>query len=153
MKRILLCLLLLLSFGGTALAAQAEDFSYQGLRLGDSHAQMLEKLREPRTDIDKVVGGKNITYYFYKDTRIGIDGKKDAIVDMRIGDKAYVAKNGVKLGATPHKILKEYGKCSREHVEGHIYYIYHNEEDPAQKLMFDISEGHLGEIRITDLDA
>ena len=148
MKRIFWITLFLMCFTGNIFASSREDFCCKDIRLGDSHQMVIDKLGQPKVDIEKIVEDRMIVYYIYKDFKVGIDKAKDTVVDMRLNDRDYTIKNGVKLGATPHKILKEYGKTTRERKNGHMYYIYYNEN---QKLMFDISAGYLEEIRITSL--
>lgn len=151
MKKFIVCFLFLMLFSSVVFAASGSDFSYQGLKLGDDYDTMIQKLGSPRTDISHLLEDRVVTYYFYKDTRLGIDEVSKKIVDIRIADKAYSAENGVKLGATAHKIMKEYGKVVKEKVKGQVYYIYYNEDNPKEKLMLDVSPGYLEEIRITDL--
>lgn len=152
-KKVLLICLCAMGISLHAFAAEPEDFTYRGLKLGDDHQTMIDQLGEPRVDVDHIVGDQVVTYYIYRDTRIGIDMETKKIVDIRIADKDYTAENGVKLGATPHKLIKEYGKAKRERIGGRIFYIYHQVLKPEEKLMLEISEGFLAEIRITNLNA
>lgn len=152
-KQIVFICLSVMCVAFSAFAAQKEDFMYEGVGLGDDHEKMVEKLGTPRVDIDHIIGDKVVTYYFYQDSRVGIDPASGKIVDIRIADKKYTTANGIKLGATQHKMIKEYGKPVKEKISGHIYYIYHNELKPEERLMLDVGAGYLEEIRITNLDA
>lgn len=148
MKKIIWAALLVICFQTAAFAAASEDFSYQGLRLGDSASDMQKIFGETKTTSEQLAAGHWVTYYIYKQARVGIDDETQAVVDIRSTDKSYDAKNGVKIGATNHKILKEYGKASKEWLGGRQYYIY---RDGEQRLMFDVSPGYLREIRLTSL--
>lgn len=150
-KKFVVCFMVLMGFSFHVFAASGNDFSYQGIKLGDDYDAMVLKLGAPRSDMSRLLEDRLVTYYFYKDTRLGIDEVSKEIVDIRIADKAYTAENGIRLGATAHKIMKEYGKAVKEKVKGQVYYIYYNEDNPKEKLMLDVSPGYLEEIRITDL--
>lgn len=152
MKKIIMMLVGLCCISCLAFAAEPVDFTYKSIKIGDSYDQMTKALGETSTEIDKVIAGKELTYYIYKDTRVGIVKADNSIADIRIGDKTYEARNGVKLGATPYKILKEFGKANRQHYYNQICYIYQNPNDAKEKLILDITEGYLREIRITNLD-
>lgn len=149
MKKILLTVFMIACFGVSGFAAVAEDFIYHGVKLGDSKGEMTVQFGETKVDVDKFVANRWVTYYVFKNVRVGIDDETQKVVDIRSSEKSYTAKNGVKIGATNHKILKEYGKTTKEKVGGRQYYIYRNEN---QKLMFDVSAGYLEEIRLTVLD-
>lgn len=152
-RRTLMIAFCAMLFSSLALAAKAEDFTYRGVALGDGYDQMAKALGAPGVDIDHMVGGRRMTYYIYRDVRIGVDAASGEIADIRIADKKYEALNGVKLGATPHKIIQEYGAAKKERIGGHTYYIYRNAAKPEERLMLDVSAGYLEEIRITRLNA
>lgn len=148
MKKAALTVLMFFCLHTAAFAATGEDFAYKGLRIGSSKSEMQQKFGETKVDMDKLADGRWVTYYIFKHTRIGIDDETQAVVDIRSTDKSYDAKNGVKIGATNHKILKEYGQAVKEWIGGRQYYIYRYE---SQRLMFDVSPGYLKEIRLTSL--
>ncbi|WP_110955628.1 hypothetical protein [Anaerosinus massiliensis] len=152
-KKVWLTFLTWIVFTMTALAASPEDFSYQGINLGDHYDTMVEKLGQPRTDFEHRINDRAITYYFYKgnELRIGLDQGSNQIVDIRVRDKDYTTKHGVKIGATSHKILKEYGSATKQRMNGHIYYIYKNDPNDNERLFLDVSQGYLEEFRITSL--
>jgi hypothetical protein len=90
----------------------------------------------------------------YKDdTKIGFDTIHNQVVDIQIGDKNYVDANGIKIGATPYKMQKVYGKSTRTMLGGKLFYIYVNEKDKQEKLLLqlDPDEGYLTGFRITNL--
>lgn len=152
-KKIVVCVAILVCMVSTAFAAEAIDFSYKGVDLGDNYDVMVEKLGEPIVDFTYVVNDQVVVYYMYHhhDVRVGMDVETGKIVDIRIGDKSYETDKGIKLGATPHKILKTYGKTERVKIGSHIYYVYHNEAKTTQCLYLEVDQGYLEEIRITNL--
>lgn len=153
LKKIILTAIAFCAFAVSVFAASPEDFTYKGIKLGDPYETVAEKLGQPRVNFDYIVKDNIVTYYFYKgnDMRIGIDRFTNKVVDIRVSDKAYATEKGVKIGATPHKILKEYGPANKERINGHIYYIYKNPQDEKQQLLLDVSQGDLEEFRITTL--
>lgn len=153
LKKIILCIIVVFTFAATVLAAAPEDFTYKGIKLGDTYETMVAKIGQPRVNFDYIVKDNVVTYYFYKgnDMRIGIDQFTNKIVDIRVSDKEYITEKGVQIGATSHKILKEYGPANKEKINGHIYYIYKNPQDEKQQLLLDVSQGDLEEFRITTL--
>ncbi|MDF2563649.1 MAG: hypothetical protein K0Q53_44 [Massilibacillus sp.] len=153
LRKIILCTMLAFAFAATVFAASPEDFTYKGIKLGDDYETMVAKIGQPRVNFDYIVKDNIVTYYFYKgnDMRIGIDRFTNKIVDFRVSDKEYVTDKGVRIGATSHKILKEYGLTNKEKINGHIYYIYKNPQDEKQQLLLDVSQGDLEEFRITTL--
>lgn len=151
LKKILICLSLLLYFASGVFAAEAGDYRYKGLEIGNSYDQMVATLGRFRSEISHVEKERILTYYFYGEDRIGIDEETGTIVDIRIGDKSYEAGHGVKIGATLYKLHQAYGKGEKIKLKGKLYYVYPNETDPVQRMMLDVSDGSLQEIRITAL--
>lgn len=133
----------------TAWTADLNTLDYHGVRLGDTRAQALEKLGKPRAEIERTVEGRRLLYYFYADDRVGVDLADGRVADIRIADLKFEAPGGVRLGATPHKIFKEYGKAEKTRESGQAYYVYRM-ADGARVLM-DVSAGYLMEIRLTNL--
>ncbi|WP_455577415.1 hypothetical protein [Anaerosinus sp.] len=153
LKKILSITILCMILTIHGFAAEKIDFSYRGIELGGSYEEMVNKIGQPRMDISHLTDTAVVTYYIYgenNDTRIGIDEATKKVVDIRISDKTYESEKGVKIGATLYKLNKAYGKGEKERIGGKVYYIYQqNEKD---RLMLDISQGYLNEIRITTLE-
>ena len=152
-KKICSSLLLMMLMAVSVFAAEKADFTYKGLQIGDTYEEMTQKIGTPRMDISHVTDNRVVTYYVYgeyNDTRIGIDEMTKKVVDMRIGDKKYTTEKDVKIGATPFKLNKVYGQGKKERIGGKVYYIYEGED--SERLMLDISQGYLAEIRITTLE-
>ena len=156
MKKVLIVMVLCL-FCATATAAAAtiaEDFAYKGIALGDSYEKMIKILGEPLYDNQLLSQGAMVTYYTYKDKlQIGVAVKNNSVVDIQIKSDRYEARDGVKLGATPYKLAKVYGKVERTFINGETYYIYTSEKNRQNRLMLQAepTARYLLSIRITSL--
>lgn len=157
LKKTLLLLCILCSFSLTAGASAfsaAENFSLQGLQLGDSYEQMLGKFGKPKYNQDRLVHGTMVTYYFYPDDiRVGLDTVNKKVVAIEIHNKNFQTENGVSLGATPYKLQQVYGKNKKEFVEGKAYFVYVKREHPEQRLLLEVDamEGYLTGFELTSL--
>ncbi len=150
-KRFLLPALFWCCFAATALAFPAEQMSYNGLELGDSYATLEKICGEPVVDVRRVEAGRLLVYYMYKhnDVAVGIDPEKGEVADIIIRDKAYTMENGIRLGATMHKIIKECGAGGvKARAGGFTYYVYRDEAS-GKAIYFEIGQGHLEEIRLS----
>lgn len=132
-----------------ALAADLNALTYRGVRLGDSREAALERLGKPRAEIERTVDGRRMLYYFYADDRVGVDLADGRVADIRVVDRKFEAPGGVKIGATPHKIFKEYGKAQKTRENGQVYYLYRTAD--GARVLLDVSAGYLEEIRLTNL--
>lgn len=153
LKKILSITILCMMMMMQVFAAEKVDFSYRGVEIGTSYEAMTSKIGQPRMDISHLTDTAVVTYYIYgenNDTRIGIDETTKSVVDIRISDKSYETEKGVKIGATLYKLNKVYGKGEKERIGGKVYYVYQQNE--KERLMLDISQGYLNEIRITVLE-
>ena len=155
LKKIFIILSLCLSVYATAGAAvQSEDFSCRGLHIGDTYDQMKVAFGEPRYDMDRLVQGVMIRYYMYPhEVQVGLDLRTKTIRDIQIKDKDYVARDGIKIGATPYKIKQVYGQTQKEMIEGSVYYIYRSGQKDEVRLLLqtDPTEGYLEAFRLTNL--
>ena len=70
----ILIFLVLMMISAVTFGAEAEDFSFKGLRLGDSVETMVKKLGEPDFDTDMYLRGVHVIRYTYSaDQRIYVD--------------------------------------------------------------------------------
>ncbi|MFA6850225.1 MAG: hypothetical protein WCS30_07715 [Selenomonadaceae bacterium] len=156
MKKVLIVMVfcLLCATATAAAATIAEDFAYKGVALGDSYEKMIKILGEPLYDKQLLSQGAMVTYYTYKDKlQIGVAVKNNSVVDIQIKSDRYEARDGVKLGATPYKLAKVYGKVKRTFINGETYYIYTSEKNRQNRLMLQAepTDRYLLSIRITSL--
>ena len=153
-KFFIICSLCLSVYATAAAAVQSEDFSCRGLYIGDTYEQMKAAFGEPRYDMDRLVQGVMIRYYMYPhEVQVGLDLRTKTVRDIQIKDRDYVARDGIKLGATPYKIKQVYGQTQKEMIEGSVYYIYRSGQKDEVRLLLqtDPTEGYLEAFRLTNL--
>ena len=141
-------------FTGVASAAEDVDFSCKGLYLGDSEERMREIWGSPLYDKEVSVLGIAVTYYYFGNGyEIGVARRTGQVADIKIEDKKYKGRNGIKYGATFHKIQKTYGQQKKEMIDGEIFYIYHRPGKETDRLLVkvDTEKGALTSWRITSL--
>lgn len=140
----LVLFLLLMIFSTAAFAATDEDFSFKGLRLGDSYETMVEKLGEPDFDTDMYLRGVQVIRYTYSaDQKIYLDAKDKKVVEMFCKSKHYVGPHGVTYGATRAGLTKAFGKSEHKHLDGNVYYIYYNPAASKEKLLISMEPEQL----------
>jgi hypothetical protein len=142
--------LLFVLFLGLPLTAGAEgrvlpeDFVVRGVTLGETadEAAIAKAFGTPLFDTEKSVFGIRVKYYtFKKKFSVGVSVSTGKVVDIVIEDRDYEARDGVRYGATPHRIAAVYGKNGREQIAGLTWNVYRNPEKPGQKLMIEIEPG------------
>lgn len=157
-RRMILALLLLLTAGllmGTSSVPTTGEISCNGLKLGEDYAAMEKIMGKPWYSDDRLVYGRAITYYMYKDkSMIGIANATGKIVDMIFTDDKYKLPQNIRMGATPYKMQSIYGKGEKAILDdGKVYFIYHAQNAPRQRLLMqlDSMEDFLVGIRLTTL--
>lgn len=153
MQKILLLVLVIWSISSVSLAALPEKLQYDGVRLGDSYAVMEERLGEPIVGITRNVADTTLLYYTYRhnDVWIGIDAESGKIMDMIIRDKDYCMDGNIRLGATIPKLIREYGRGIKVRYNGLTQYAYQIDTTAGGALYFEINEGYVREIRMSNL--
>ena len=151
---ILICLFML---SATVMAAGKvidEDFSCQGVMLGDSESVLQSKWGEPLYDKTAIKQGVTIKTYVYKNGyEASVSPKTGKVVDFVVDMEKYEARDGVRKGATKYWLEKVYGKQQRQYIEGNCYLIFNRPGFPHQHLMLliDPEDGQLRELKITAL--
>ncbi len=133
-----------------------EDFVVRGVALGEvaDEAAIAKAFGTPLFDTEKSVFGIRVKYYtFKKKFSVGVSVSTGKVVDIVIEDHDYTARDGVRYGATPHRIAAVYGKKDREQIGGLTWNVYRNPEKPGQKLMIEVEPGTwiLASWRLTSL--
>ncbi len=136
--------------------ARPEDFVCRGIALGakPTEEELAKAFGKPLFDNDRSVFGRRIRFYTFRDRFVvGISVADGQVVDIAIGDQDYVARDGVRYGATPYKITKTYGKTERVFIGGKTLYIYPNPEAPRQRLLIEAQppEGTMLSMRLSSL--
>ena len=150
----LLCLLLLSTTVMAAGKVIDEDFSCQGVMLGDKESVLQSKWGDPMYDKIAIKQGVKVRTYVYQDrSEASVAVATGRVVDFTVDSEKYIARNNVRQGATKFWLEKTYGKKQRQFLDGAYYLIYERENHPHQHLLLKIDpeDGHLLELRITNL--
>ncbi len=136
--------------------ARPEDFACRGVALGDAVTEetLAKAFGQPLFHNDRSVFGQRVRYYtFKKKIVVGLSVPGDEVVDIVIKDRDYVARDGVRYGATAYKIMKTYGRTERVFIDGQTLYVYQNPDAPRQRLLIEAEppEGTLLSMRLTSL--
>ena len=148
---------LLLMVSASAEAAgnvQDIDFTCKGISLGMREADIKDAFGKELFSEERMVMGIYMRYMTYdKGYTIGVAVRTGKVLDIVIKDKDYVARDGVKYGATAWKIEQTYGKANRTFIDGGKAYIYRHPEHKRRKLllMIDTMDNYLLSWRITEL--
>ncbi|NLP40796.1 MAG: hypothetical protein GX348_01115 [Veillonellaceae bacterium] len=133
-------------------AVTHDDFTVKGINLlSSNYDSIVAKLGEPKKKINEEYGQPPLTHLSYPGLKISVISESGQIVHMVIDNGDYQTKRGVKVGATPYKITKAYGKPYKTVLRGHVYYIYDTEPAGANRLIFDMTEGYASKIIYTTM--
>ena len=149
-----LCLLLLSTTVMAAGKVIDEDFSCQGVMLGDKESVLQSKWGEPLYDKITQKQGVRIKTYVYKNGyEASISPKTGQVVDFVVDMEKYEARDGVRKGATKYWLEKVYGRQQRRYIEGSCYLIFNRPGYPHQHLLLLVNpeDGQLLELKITAL--
>lgn len=136
---------------GMTFSPTSQEFSYNGLKLGDSYDRMIERFGTPRYDQPDYAWGNKLTYYVYKnENKIGINSETGKVVDIIIVDDTYNDGDDLKDGTTSFKIEKIFGKTERQFINGEVCYAYKN-GDERIILQVEATDRYLESFRITSL--
>ena len=130
------------------------DFAYRGVALGDTEARLLAVYGEPL--FDKIVQKQGMTlkvYTFRGHIDVGVSMRTKRVVDFATGGDAFTARDGIKKGATKHKIWTTYGKVGRRFLDGKLAYVYTRPDHPHDHLVLflDAETESLQSVRLTSL--
>lgn len=133
------CLWCMLLITEISLAAVPEDFSFKGLRLGDSVEQMVERLGEPDFDTEMYLRGVPVIRYTYSaDQRVYVSAADKRVVEIFCKSKQYVGPHGVCYGATRAGLTRAFGQSEHKRLAGNIYYMYYNPANGQEKMLLEM---------------
>lgn len=130
------------------------DFTVKGIALGDAETKMLAAFGKPDFDKERMVWDIHLRYYtFPGGYEVGVVVDTGKVADMRVKNKDYTARAGVRYGATAYKIRTTFGEKPRAFLDGGVCYIYENPKDPRQRLILgaEPTDGSLVSWRLTSL--
>ncbi len=117
-----------------------EDFAVRGVALGDvaDEARLAEAFGAPLFDNEKSVFGFRVKYYTFKKRYVvGVAPATGKVVDIVIEDQDYAARDGVRYGATAHRIAQVYGSAERTQLGGLTWYILPAPDSPRKRLLLE----------------
>ena len=149
---LIICLCFSLLSMGMTFAPTENKPSYNNLSIGDNYEQMIKHFGAPRYSEPDYLWGQKVTYYIYKNNnKIGINDDTKQIVDMIIVDDTYNHNDDLKLGMTPYKIEKLFGKAERQLVNGEVCYLYSTPDKIKLIINVEPTDRYLESFRITNL--
>lgn len=142
MKRLGLALLVLLMMAALAEAAPGEitdeDFSYNGVALGDTEEELVAAWGEIPFDKEVSNMGVKLKKCDYGEIAAFVAVSTGRIVDIRLGGRDYVLRSNIRYGATSYLIQHEYGAAGKKMLDGNTYYIYERPGNKHEHLLLQI---------------
>ncbi|MPL68031.1 hypothetical protein SDC9_13735 [bioreactor metagenome] len=133
-------------------AVTPADFTVRGISLGSSsYDDIVANLGEPKKKFEDEQGQLSLTHLSYPGLKIAVVSEGGPVVYMLIDNGDYKTQRGVKVGATPSKLTKEYGQPQKSMINGHVYYIYDTEPVSKSRLIFDMTDGYASKIIFTSM--
>lgn len=149
---VIVCVLLLVFVNVCFAAITANDLTINGVTLLSSkYDDVLAKLGEPKRKSIDEEGQPPLTHLAYVGFQASLITASGQVVYMMIDNSDYSTVRGVKIGATPYKVVKAYGQPQKSIIDGHVYYIYNTEPASESHLVFDMTAGYASKIIITNL--
>lgn len=153
-RGILLFCLLFVPHGVLAAGVQPEDFMMRGVAIGATESDVRSAFGAPDYDRDGMRWGIPLkTFTFPGAFEITLNRRTHCVVEMKTTSRDYVARAGVRYGATSYYLKKIYGKAERRYMEGRAYYVYENPHATHIRLLLetDVESGSLLSTCITAL--
>lgn len=124
-----------------------DDFTVDGVNLfASKYEDVLAQLGKPYKEKVEEQGQPAYTYLTYPGLSLWTVNETKKLVYMKIEGYERHTKRGVTIGGTAHKIIKEYGQPQKQSLRGHMYYVYTLHGDVKGRLLFDMTDGYVGNI-------
>lgn len=140
---------LFLLFGSQVCFAEVakEDFTVDGVNLfASKYEDIVAQLGKPYKEKVEEQGQPAYTFLTYPGLSLWTVNDSKKLVYMRIEGYERQTKRGLTIGATSHKIIKEYGQPQKVNLRGHMYYVYPITGEVSGRLLFDMTDGYAGNI-------
>lgn len=125
------------------------DFVLGGINAAtDDLATALEKGGRLRVDYEKDDYIPPVHLWVFEDIKLYTDIYTDKILLLTTEEDNIKTARGVRIGATKHKVIKEYGTPKKEVGNGMICFVYRMGEN---RLIFDVTPGYVEAIMINRL--
>lgn len=124
----------------------AADFELGGINaVTDDLETALVKGGKLRVDYEKEDYIPPVHMWVFEDVKLYTDLETDKILLLTVDDGNVETARGVRIGATKHKIIKEYGTPKKEIGNGMICFVYRMDD---ARLIFDVTAGYVEAIMI-----
>ncbi len=127
-----------LSYGEAAGKITAEDFSYQGIALGDSEEALRSKWGAPDDENVLAVWGIPLRTLTYGDIVVSTSAVNGKIVDINLIGEKYRLRKDVHYGSTSSYLVKIYGKAQRQFLDGYTCYIFSHPTRAHTRLILNL---------------
>lgn len=127
-----------------------QDFTINGINLNDKYEKIIQVMGKPTKQIEDE-GQLSLIHLSYPGLKISVKNKEGKIVYIMADTADYQTHRGVKIGATPYKVMKAYGQPAKAIIKGHIYYIYDTDPQSGDRLVFDMTNGYVSKIILTNM--
>lgn len=154
LKKLFFTLLLALTIPYTICLANLtqDDFTINGVNLiTSSYDDVITTLGEPAKKTVDQQGEPALTYLTYKGLRVWTVNNSGQVAYILADGRDYETHRGIKIGATPYKVTKEYGDPLKENIRNHVYYVYKLNPTSGHRLYFDMTEGYVSRMIFTSL--
>lgn len=157
MKKLGLAILLLLLMVLPAEAAPGEvadeDFSYNGITLGNTEEELIGAWGEIPFDKEVNNMGIRLKKCDYGEIAAFVAVSTGKIVDIRLSGQEYVLRDNIRYGATSYLLQHEYGETGKRMLDGNTYYIYERPGNKHEHLLLQIDPDKLSllSVEITSL--
>lgn len=154
MKKLLLSVALIwmamLAVAGAAPAPLTEaDFQLGKINaISDTLDSALAKGGKLRVDYEKESYIPPVHLWVFKNMKMYTDLYTDKILLLTTEDGDVATPRGVRVGATKHKVVTEYGEPKKERVSGMTCYVYRM---GSHRIIFDVTAGYVEAITINCL--
>lgn len=134
-------------------AVQSDDFSYQGVSLGDTEQSLHEKWGAASFEKTAYIRGIRIRACTYGETVVSVAAATGKVVDIALSGDQYRMRGDVRKGATRGWLFKVYGKAPALLLDDQTCYVYTHPSHPHWHLVLNIDSagGYLTSARITML--
>lgn len=154
MKKLLMLVGLIWTFLFSVAGAEPAPLTEADFQLGkinaitDTLTSALEVGGKLRVDYEKDTYIPPVHLWVFKDLKMYTDLYSDKILMLSTEESTVATPRGVRIGATKHKVVTEYGVPKKERTNGMICYVY---QKGHNKIIFDVTAGYVEAIIINCL--
>lgn len=137
--------------GASPLPLTEADFQLGKINaIGDTLDVALANGGKLRVDYEKENYIPPVHLWVFKDMKMYTDLYTDKILMLSTEEDSVATPRGIRVGATKHKVVKEYGTPQKNFEQGITCYVY---QMGHHRIIFDVSAGYVESIVINCLPA